>query len=177
MVLALRPMLLVGIAVALALFTPAVADEVKAPPKPDAQRSYDRPFRSDVARITLSSPDAGPTGHEIEYKVRMSEGSTFIYSWTVDGLAEPDEFYFDLHGETVPSKESPTVVVVDYWKDTRDHANGALVAAIDGVHGWYFQNQSARMVTVTVRMSGFYDLVEPGGYGNEVGIVATPVYE
>jgi hypothetical protein len=155
----------------------AGAQEVKAPPNPDAQRSYERPFRSDVARIVLTSPDAGPTGHELEYKVRMKAGETLVYSWEVEGLTEPDEFYFDFHGENVPTKEHPSVVVVEYWKDTRDRANGTLSAPMDGVHGWYFQNQSGRTVSVTVRLSGFYELVEPGGYGNEVGIVATPVKE
>lgn len=156
---------------------PAAAEEVKGPPNPDAQKAYERPFRSDVARIVLTSPDEGPTGHELEYKVRMKAGATLVYSWSVEGLAEPDEFYFDFHGENVPSREMPTVTVVEYWKDTRDRASGALVAPMDGVHGWYFQNQSGRTVTVTVRLSGFYDLVEPGGYGNEVGIVAVPVKE
>ena len=155
----------------------ATAEEVKGPPNPDAQKSYERPFRTDVARIVLTSPDAGPTGHELEYKVRMKAGETMVYSWVVEGLTEPDEFYFDFHGENVPTQAAPKVTVIEYWKDTRDRASGALTAPFDGVHGWYFQNQSGRTVSVTVRMSGFYDLVEPGAYGNEVGIVATPVRE
>jgi len=50
------------------------------------------------------------------------------------------------------------------------NSSGALVAPFEGVHGWYFQNQSDKPQTVHLKISGFYDLVPPGEYGNEGGI-------
>jgi len=34
-------------------------------------------------------------------------------------------------------------------------------------HGWYFQNQSDKKVTVHLKLSGFYEMIPPGEYGNE----------
>ena len=54
----------------------------------------------------------------------------------------------------------------------RDGANGALTAPFDGIHGWYFQNQSGNPDIVRVKISGFYELIAPGETGNEAGILA-----
>jgi hypothetical protein len=62
--------------------------------------------------------------------------------------------------------------VVEYRQATGTSSNGTLVAPIPGVHGWYLQNQSAKPVVVRLRLAGFYELVPPGEYGNEAGIVA-----
>ena len=50
-----------------------------------------------------------------------------------------------------------------------------VIAPIAGVHGWYLQNQSAATVVVRLKLSGFYELVPPGQYGNLNGIVARPI--
>ena len=39
---------------------------------------------------------------------------------------------------------------------------GSLIAPIDGVHGWYLQNQGVKKAVVTLRLAGFYELVPPG---------------
>jgi hypothetical protein len=44
------------------------------------------------------------------------------------------------------------------------------VAPFEGIHGWYFQNQSDKALTVHLKLSGFYDLIPPGEYGNEAKI-------
>jgi hypothetical protein len=36
------------------------------------------------------------------------------------------------------------------------------VAPFDGIHGWYFQNQSDKKVVVHLKLSGFYEL-DPAG--------------
>ncbi len=53
-------------------------------------------------------------------------------------------------------------------------SNGVLIAPIDGVHGWYLQNQSTQRVVMHLKLSGFYELVKPGEYGNEAGILPVP---
>ena len=138
-------------------------------------RFHDTPFRTDVVDITLQSSDKGPAVSELEYKVRMKAGDSLIYSWTVDGLDDPEEFYFDFHGETPAGPENPKPTVVEYHQSTGGQSHGTLVAPIAGVHGWYLQNQSAATVVVRLKLSGFYELVPPGQYGNLNGIVARPI--
>ncbi len=64
------------------------------------------------------------------------------------------------------------MTVATYKQATGAHANGALTAPFDGVHGWYLQNQSEGAVVVKIRLSGFYELIECCEVGNEAGIVA-----
>jgi hypothetical protein len=47
-----------------------------------------------------------------------------------------------------------------------------IVAPFEGVFGWYLQNQSEKPVVVHLKISGFYDLVPAGEYGNDAGIEA-----
>ena len=137
-------------------------------------RFYATPFRSDTIEISLETPDKGPEGSELEYKVRMRAGDSLVYSWTVSGLDRPDEFYYDFHGETPAGPGAPEAKVVEYKQATGLSANGVLIAPMPGVHGWYLQNQSASRVTVRLRLSGFYELIPPGAYGNAAGIRPAP---
>jgi hypothetical protein len=133
-------------------------------------REYDMPWRTDTIEIPLRSGDDRMRGNELEYKVRMRQGATLIYEWSVSEITNPEEFYYDFHGHTVVEGQEMTVAT--YKQATAIKAAGALTAPFDGVHGWYFQNQSLPAVVVRVRLSGFYELVEAGEPGNEAGIVA-----
>jgi hypothetical protein len=59
---------------------------------------------------------------------------------------------------------------MEYRQATGLNSNGALVAPFEGVHGWYFQNQSDKPLVVHLKLSGFYELIPPGEYGNEAKI-------
>ena len=118
-------------------------------------RSYPAPFRTDTVDIPLKPGES--EGAELEYKVQMKAGQTLVYSWTVD--APPEEFYFDFHSEMRPA---PKETVVSHEQAVGVARNGALTAPFDGIHGWYFQNQSLKPVTVHLKLSGFYTLL-PGG--------------
>jgi len=132
-------------------------------------RYYDMPYRSDVVEIELAEGGHPRRYDELEYKVRMKAGGSIVYSWSVP-IENPEEFYYDFHGETPAQGETPAKVV-EYKQSTGTSSNGVLIAPIDGVHGWYLQNQSATPVKVTLHLSGFYELVPPGDYGNEAGIL------
>ena len=125
----------------------------------------DVPFRSDALEIPFVAKGDKSGASELEYKVRMKAGQTVVYSWEVEGAAE-DEFYFDLHGET----PSPDVKVVEFAKATAAGSHGSLTAPIDGVHGWYWRNDSEKSVTVRLKLSGFYELIAAGEAGNKAGI-------
>ena len=135
-------------------------------------RYYQSAFRSDVIEIKLE-PE-GDMG-DLEYKVKMKTGDTLVYSWTVTGDEEhPDWFYYDFHGESRPVPEGERPTVIEYRKETGITSGGSLIAPFEGIHGWYLQNQSDKPVVVHMRLSGFYELVPPGEYGNEAGIEPLP---
>jgi hypothetical protein len=133
-------------------------------------REYPEGFRADVIEIPLRASGDSTRGDELEYKVQMKKDATFIYEWSVADIPKPDEFYFDFHGHTLAAGKAMTVAT--YKQATGTSANGALTAPFDGVHGWFFQNQSANPVVVRVKVSGFYELIPPGDICNESGIIA-----
>lgn len=124
-------------------------------------------FRSDVVEIPLQR-----LGAELEYKVRIGAGGSLTYSWIAEGLQDPGSLYYDFHGE---SRDGPQgqPVVEEYRQRNGDHDAGVLIPSLTGVHGWFFQNVSEKPVVIRLRLSGFYELVRPGEYGNEAGILPT----
>jgi hypothetical protein len=135
-------------------------------------REYPAPYRSDYVDIPLAAAGDENRGDELEYKVRMKAGDSFVYAWSVAGVPNPEEFYYDFHGETPAAPGAGEAKVVEYKQATGTSANGTLIAPIPGVHGWYLQNQSEKPVVVKLKLSGFYDLVAPGEYGNDAAIIA-----
>jgi hypothetical protein len=133
-------------------------------------REYQSGYRSDTIEIPLRADADKRGGDELEYKVRMSKDATLIYEWTVSEVPNPEEFYYEFHGHTLTSTTEMTVA--SYKKSTGTSGNGALTAPFDGIHGWYFQNQSVKPVVVHVKISGFYELIPPGETGNEAKIIA-----
>lgn len=122
----------------------------------------DKPLQKHVIEITM------PPNDELEYKVRLKTGAAMVYAWTAS-VKNPEEFYFDFHGET-PQPEGKPPIVQEYKQATGAKSAGGFTAPIDGVHGWYFQNQSLDTIKVRLELAGFYDLVPPGEYGNDRGI-------
>lgn len=135
---------------------------------------YATPFRSHTVEIPLAAGDDCKRRCELEYKVRMKAGDSMVYSWSVQGVTDPQAFYFDFHGETPAGPGVPKPVDVAYRESTGTSSNGVLITAVPGLHGWYFQNQSPAPVVVRLSLSGFYELVPPGQNGNLAGITAKP---
>lgn len=136
-------------------------------------RSYPTPFRSDVIEVSLKVSGDPDRGDEVEYKVQLDQGASYVYSWELTGIANPEEFYTEFHGHTVEANRAMTVTY--YRKATGISDNGVLTAPFSGVHGWFFQNQSEKPVTVRLRLSGFYTLIPAGKPGNEAGLAAKRV--
>jgi hypothetical protein len=144
-------------------FEPSASDVTLA-------REYPTGFRSDTIEIPLRREGDPNRGDELEYKVRMHKDATLIYQWSVSDIPDPEEFFYEFHGHTLTTPAEMTVAT--YKKTTGTGANGALTAPFDGIHGWYFQNQSVNPVVVHVKISGFYELIPQGEPGNEAGIIA-----
>lgn len=132
---------------------PALAQTAPAaPPAPAAARPapQQQAGRSDETVLTLR-PDQG-----LEVKLRMRRGAAARYAWRVDA----GHVNFDTHGE-------PPNAARGFYHGYRTGRaatadEGTLVAAFDGMHGWFFRNRSGRVVTVTLRTEGDYEaLIRP----------------
>jgi hypothetical protein len=99
-----------------------------------------------------------PNGGEIEYMVTMKQGDTMVYSWRAVDIADASKLTSEFHGHT-DRAPGTTGTLVFYRKATGATENGSLIAPFDGIHGWYFKNDTARPVVVRVTMSGFYTLI------------------
>ncbi|HEY8571916.1 hypothetical protein [Phenylobacterium sp.] len=113
---------------------------------PGAARDAAAAFRTDTAEVRLAA--RGAKGDKLEYMVRMKAGDTLTYAWDAPGAGE---FWHEFHGHTPDT-------VTFYKKAAGAKHSGVLVAPFDGVHGWYFENRTAKPVVVRLRMGGFYAL-------------------
>jgi hypothetical protein len=96
---------------------------------------------SDEVNITLTP------GQGREIKLEMREGASVRYTWVVDGGVVNS----DTHGDR------PGLSYHGYAKGTAQASDeGVLVAAFDGMHGWFWRNRGRDPVTVTLRTSGEY---------------------
>jgi hypothetical protein len=134
-------------------------------------RESDRTYRTDVIEIPLGGFLTGSENSELEYKVRMRKGEALIYSWSVEGDANPDDIHFDQHGHTTP-KAGEEMTVASYRQGSGLQQNGALTAPFDGIQGWQFSNFSEQPVVIRVKLAGFYDLIPGGQAGNEASVFA-----
>jgi len=119
----------------------------------DIARSYDRPFRTDTIDIPLAAEDG-----DLEYKLKMREGDSVVYSWRVLEIDNPEWFYSEFHGHTEPTPGSAGEVMF-YRKESGASDNGYFVAPFEGIHGWYLQNQSEHPVVVRLEVAGFYEVI------------------
>ena len=112
---------------------------------------YPTPFRSDVIDVPLEGVA------ELEYKLRMKEGETLAFSWSV---VEGTLVYADFHGESSPGMRAQ---VQSYRKDGKyvgiGASHGSLIAPFDGIHGWYWVNLSDDPIVIRLRVSGFYQII------------------
>lgn len=135
---------------------PAVEPNATVPAAPPqaAGETYverqDRAFQDGEMSLTLQ-PNEGA-----EIKASMRAGDAFVFAWSATGPVN-----FDMHGEAFDAKADE---FTSYWKDRgQSSANGSFTAPFDGNHGWYWRNKGSEPVTVTVKISGYFEkLFQPG---------------
>lgn len=93
-----------------------------------------------------------PAGRGIEYKFFMKQHEKMSYEWLTDG--EP--LYFDLHGE--PEGDT-TGYFESYAITTSNEMKGSYTTPFAGSHGWYWQNESDKPVSVQLRVKGQYEVI------------------
>ncbi|MBW3569617.1 MAG: transmembrane anchor protein [Gemmatimonadetes bacterium] len=86
-------------------------------------------------------------GQGREIKLAMREGARVSFEWTVAGGV----VNFDTHADR------PGTPYHGYEKgQAQQSQSGELVAAFDGMHGWFWRNRGRAPVTVTLRTRGDY---------------------
>ena len=150
--------LLAGAALALTGLSASAADYQEVTVE-GASRFQETPFRTDTVDIFLGPKDS--RADKLEYMIKMKTGGVLSYS-VISPQAADEELYQEMHGH------DPTRVTF-YKKATGNTHHGSVVAPFDGVHGWYFENRATNPIIVRISMSGFYELIEPGDTGNEIG--------
>ena len=86
----------------------------------------------------------------IEVKMSMRASKKAFYAWTTDG----GDVYFNMHGE--PPNAPKDYAAHRYGKGTSTADTGELVAAFDGVHGWFWRNRTEQPVKITLKTGGEY---------------------
>ncbi len=103
-------------------------------------------LRKDVVDIKV------PAGSGLEYKLHLAQYDKLRFNWKVQG----DEVFYDFHGE--PDGDT-TGYFESYASDTSAAVKGTLTAPFAGSHGWYWNNESDRDVTITLQSEGKYEII------------------
>lgn len=152
--MALRPSLsLLVLALTAAVAAPSVAQSPKEDERFRAVTSPS-PHRTVSVDIPLASGDEA--GHWIEWLVRTQAGRPLLASWSVSGVTEPEEFYGHFFGHGVEPESGEDII---YQRRSGLFSHSAVTPPYDGLHGWYFKNDSAGAVVVHLTLSGYFDLV------------------
>lgn len=92
-------------------------------------------------------------GEGKEVKLEMKQGARATFEWAaVGGVVN-----HDTHGDSTGAPNS----YINYRKATGATSDaGALVAAMDGHHGWFWRNRGTAPVSVTLRTKGDYAVLK-----------------
>jgi len=101
-------------------------------------------YRTDRKTFTL-----GP-GEFVEYKYRIEAGRAMLYSWTASDWVR-SEMHSEADGAPAGTAEFFEVAERTLFR------HGSYVAPFPGIHGWYWLNEGADSLTVTLDAAGFFD--------------------
>jgi hypothetical protein len=108
--------------------------------------------------ITLQRDD------QTEIKTILDEAQVILYSWRAEG----GEVYTDFHGHDPLAGDA----FVRYEEQQSGNSGkGSLVAPFAGEHGWYWLNISDGPVTITLRVSGYFNEIK------DYGILKDPFFQ
>lgn len=102
------------------------------------------PYQSGEMTLTLL-PESGA-----EIKAQMHAGDTIVFSWISAG----GPVSFDMHGEKPNDGNNFT----SYWQGRdKNQGHGSFTAPFSGSQGWYWQNDGSGPVSITVKVSGYFE--------------------
>ncbi len=117
------------------------------------------PFKREAIQITLS-PKEG-----MEYKYRLEKGAGMLYSWASTGV-----IHWELHSQP---DGAPSGYAEFFDTNDGDRSHGVYSAPFPGIHGWWWENQSDREVTISLTSAGFY--TETHEFRRGMPVKITPV--
>ncbi len=91
-----------------------------------------------------------PPKKGLEYKFAMVKNAMLEFSW----LTDDGQIYFDFHGEP---KGATNGYFKSYLETTGAESSGRLTASFEGVHGWYWENDTDKPVSIRLSTRGAYD--------------------
>ncbi len=100
-------------------------------------------YRVDTREFTI------PPGKGMEFKYELDKGATMIYSWKANQYVE-----FDFHTEP---EGKPSSASDSFEKGDASQKRGGYTAPYNGIHGWYWKNNTDRDVNIVLTTAGFYD--------------------
>ena len=100
------------------------------------------PFLRDTRTFKIAPLDG------VEFNYRMEKGGAMVYSWTASDFVN-----WDFHGEPKGSKKD---YAESYAMGEGKEGNGAFIAPTSGIHGWFWENQGSKPVTLTLKTAGHF---------------------
>jgi hypothetical protein len=88
----------------------------------------------------------------VEFKYRLEKDASMVYSWKSTG-----EVIYDFHSEP---EGAPPGYAESFDKSKAVSANGSYTAPFSGIHGWFWENPNAKLVTITLTTAGFYSAAQ-----------------
>ena len=132
-----------GIGAALGLRVLSTPGTGPIPVRADGVIAHRSSYRLDRRTFVLA-----PEGW-VEYKYRLEEGRSMVYSWTASGWVRSE-----MHSEA-DGAEAGTAQFFEVEEQTLAR-HGSYVAPFPGIHGWYWLNETDDTVTVTLDAAGFF---------------------
>jgi len=84
----------------------------------------------------------------VEYQYHLEKGATMLYAWKATG-----KVVFDFHTEP---DGKPPAASDSFEKGETNEGRGSYTAPYAGIHGWYWENRSDKVVVIRVTSAGFY---------------------
>jgi hypothetical protein len=132
-----------GIGAALGLRVLSAPGSGPIPVRPDGVIAHRSSYRLDRRTFELEP------GGFVEYKYRLEEGRSMVYSWTASHWVRSE-----MHSEA-DGAEAGTAQFFEVEERTLAR-HGSYVAPFPGIHGWYWLNETDDTVTVTLDAAGFF---------------------
>jgi hypothetical protein len=106
----------------------------------------DAPFSPDPSKTSDQWVRELAPFESIEFKYTLTEGEPLQFSWSATG-----PLTYDMHAHPFEGGEDLTE---SYGQDSATAMAGTYVPAFTGIHGWFWRNDSADNVTLTLDASG-----------------------
>ncbi|MFT6654560.1 MAG: hypothetical protein ACJAWI_001324 [Marinomonas primoryensis] len=125
---------------------------MKIEPEPFTYQDQPEKYKSTELEIVLTA------GNAMELKFTMQKHDTVVYQWQVQGDAKGLSLT-EFHGHTSKPDGSSLGTLVFYKKHKDSQESGSLTAAFAGDHGWYFENDSDKDISIQLTAAGWYESV------------------